>query len=164
MRTFLFFFLLFMPVVVRATPDSLSTAERTVQEIIREKGIYVVHFWAPWCPNSRSELGAGWPSLIADNPDVHFLFVTVWNNGQSGRKTLRDYGIPDTVPEIVEEGTSPVHRSQRFLGLPLTWTPSTWIFHRQGHLAYALNYGEVDMDTLQKLIDMARKDWSHGGN
>ncbi len=161
MRTLLLLLLLWLPsmVAARMLPDSLSAAEQEVSRIIRGEGIYVVHFWAPWCPNSRAELGAGWPFLIADNPDVHFLFVTVWNNGQSGRSVLRDYGIP----EVVEQGTSAVHRSHRFLGLPLTWTPSTWIFHRRGQLAYAPNYGEVDMDTLQKLLDMTRKDGSYAG-
>lgn len=36
-----------------------------------------------------------------------------------------------------------------FLGLPVSWLPSTWVF-RDGKLRYALNYGEVSFPMLQQ--------------
>jgi hypothetical protein len=34
------------------------------------------------------------------------------------------------------------------------------VFHRNGELAYAFNYGEASMAQLQEAIDGARRDWS----
>jgi hypothetical protein len=39
----------------------------------------------------------------------------------------------------------------RFLGLPVTWLPTTWIF-RDGKLRYAFNYGELRFPIVQQLI------------
>lgn len=126
-----------------------------------------MHFWAPWCDNSLAELRSGWYDLIEKNPDVDFTFVTIWNNGETGVGMLRQYAIPDRVTVLAQPDTGPsaddANRRHTFLGRPLTWTPSTWIF-RNGTLAFSLNYGETPMSTLQRLIDAAQTDWGADGN
>jgi hypothetical protein len=61
---------------------------------------------------------------------------------------------PDLGPSDKE-----ANRRQSFLTHPVTWIPSTWIFHNDGELAFALNYGEMKMQTIQSLIETTRKDW-----
>jgi len=146
---------------VSVTPT--TKAEVFVQDRIRKKGLHVVHFWAPWCPNSKNELANGWAELVADNPNVTFTFVTVWNDNEKGASTLDKYDLPDRVVEVTQPdlGLSDKESNRRysFLSLPVTWIPSTWIFHNSGELAFALNYGEMEMDTIQSLLDATRKDW-----
>lgn len=141
----------------------LTEAEQTVQALIAKSGVHVVHFWAPWCGNSIAELDAGWPDLIAANEDVSFTFVTIWNNGNSAERVLDQYAIAGRVTELTQPDFGPSNdKSQRrreFLGLPVTWIPSTWIFHRNGELAFAMNYGEMPMATMQELIDATRSRW-----
>ena len=140
-----------------------TPAERRVQEVVSQEGVHVVHFWAPWCVNSIAELREGWYALVEDNPDVTFTFVTVWNDGAAGAETLDRFAIPDRVLELTQPdfgpSDDPSQRRRTFLDLPLTWIPSTWIFHDGGTLAFALNYGEMQMETLQHLVDAAAKDW-----
>ena len=140
-----------------------TAAERRVQDVIEEDGLHVVHFWAPWCANSKRELADGWASLVADNPNVSFTFVTVWNDGDPGAKMLEKHDIPDRVTEVTQPDLGPSdqesNRRQSFLSHPVTWIPSTWIFHNNGELAFALNYGEMEMSTIQSLLDATRKDW-----
>lgn len=139
-----------------------TEAEAFVQERLRTDGLHVVHFWAPWCPNSEQELANGWAGLVADNPDVTFTFVTVWNDTQKGAAQLDEYNLPDRVAEIPQPdlgpSDAPANRRQSFLSLPVTWIPSTWIFHNNGELAFAMNYGEMKMGTLQSLLDATRTD------
>ncbi|MFB6229769.1 MAG: TlpA family protein disulfide reductase [Salinibacter sp.] len=153
--------------VTDSTPAASVTpttkAEAFVQDRIRKKGVHVVHFWAPWCPNSKNELANGWAELVANHPNVTFTFVTVWNNNEKGASTLDKYDIPDRVVEVTQPDLGPSdeesNRRHSFLSLPVTWIPSTWIFHNRGELAFALNYGEMKMDTIQSLLDATRKDW-----
>jgi hypothetical protein len=140
-----------------------TEAEAFVQDRVEEDGLHVVHFWAPWCSNSRNELDNGWGGLVADNPDVTFTFVTVWNDNEKGTATLNDYNLPDRVAEVTQPDLGPSdneeNRRYSFLGLPVTWIPSTWIFHSNGELAFAMNYGEMEMDTIQQLLDATSADW-----
>lgn len=146
--------------VARLDSTGLTEAEKRVQEIVRKDGVHVVHFWAPWCGNSIAELEAGWSDLIEANEDVTFTYVTIWNNGRSGLGRLQQFGVGERVEELVQPDFGPsADRSQRrysFLGLPVTWVPSTWIFHRRGEPAFLLNFGEMDMHTIQHLIDTTR--------
>ena len=141
-----------------------TEAEAEVQDVITQDGLHVVHFWAPWCPNAKNELEAGWSSLIANNPDVSFTFVSIWNDGEDGASVLDRYDIPtDRVTTLQQPDLGPsdteANRRKAFLGIPMTWSPSTWVFHNNGELAFAMNYGEMPMDTLQSLIDATQNDW-----
>ena len=162
-----FAFLLFSLLgnAAHAQTDGLTAAEQRVQDIISRDGVHVVHFWSPWCHNSMAELRKGWPALVGDNPAVTFTFVTIWNNGASGREALDRHAIPERVVEIPQPDRGPSHdrslRRRSFLGHPLSWTPSTWIFRGGGTLAFALNYGEMEMETLQHLIDATQQNWRH---
>ena len=155
------------PAVTHPTPAvavaPTTAAERRVQDRIEEDGLHVVHFWAPWCPNSKRELANGWGGLVADNPEVSFTFVTVWNDGEAGAEMLEQYDLPDRVAEVTQPDLGPsdqeANRRQSFLSHPVTWIPSTWIFHNNGELAFALNYGEMNRSTVQSLLDATRKSW-----
>lgn len=146
-----------------ASVSPSTDAEKYVQDVITKDGLHVVHFWAPWCANSTNELGNGWADLVSSNPNVTFTFVTVWNDGDGGAPTLEEYDLPDRVTEVPQPDLGPsdneANRRQSFLTHPVTWIPSTWIFHNNGELAFALNYGEMKMSTIQSLIDATRKDW-----
>lgn len=140
-----------------------TDAEAQVQEVIQTDGLHVVHFWAPWCSNSERELAQGWADLVEDNPAVTFTFVTVWNDGKNAASLLDEYNIPDRVTEVTQPDLGPSddrgQRRRAFLGFPVTWVPSTWIFHQNGELAFAMNYGEMEMETIQTLIDATRTEW-----
>lgn len=143
--------------------EPTSAAAERVQSIIAEDGVHVVHFWAPWCSNAKNELAAGWGDLVRANPDVSFTFVSIWNDGEPGQNVLAEHNIPDRVLTLTQADPGPSdnesERRRRFLGLPVTWSPSTWIFHQNGELAFALNYGEMPMDTIQSLLDATQADW-----
>ena len=143
--------------------EPTSAAAERVQSIIAEDGVHVVHFWAPWCPNAKNELAAGWGDVVRANPDVSFTFVSIWNDGESGQDVLAEHNIPDRVLTLTQADPGPSdnesERRRRFMGLPVTWSPSTWIFHKNGELAFALNYGEMPMTTIQSLLDVTQADW-----
>lgn len=153
---------------VVAQVEEMTAAEQRVLEIIEKPGIHVVHFWAPWCHNSIAELKSGYYEVIeqfADREDVTFTFVTIWTDGESGRHVLDRYAIPDHIEELLlpDFGPSDDHSQRRksFLGLPISWTPSTWIYNRGGKLAFAYNYGELSAASLQELIESADSLWQH---
>ena len=142
---------------------ALSDAEAAVQATIARDGVHVVHFWAPWCDNSTAELAGGWYEVVARHPDASFTFVTVWNDGEVGESTLARYAVPERVARLVVPGVAPPKGERRttFLGLPLTWIPSTWVFNRNGTLATAFNYGEATPAQLDAAIAGAASDWPH---
>jgi thiol-disulfide isomerase/thioredoxin len=149
------------------TADGRTQAEVAVAATIAEPGVHVVHFWAPWCGNSRAEFEAGWYEVVEANPDVSFSIVTIWNDGRDSADRLARYGIApaDHVAVFAQPDRGPSAdrdlRRRTFLGLPLSWTPTTWIFNRGGQLAYAFNYGEVSPDLLATAIEHARDEWMH---
>jgi hypothetical protein len=51
-------------------------------------------------------------------------------------------------------------RMTQFLGEPVTWIPSTWVY-RDGTLRYALNYGELRFPMLQQLVQDTSDAWEH---
>ncbi|MFB6274504.1 MAG: TlpA family protein disulfide reductase [Salinibacter sp.] len=146
-----------------ASVSPTTEAEARVQKRIRKDGVHIVHFWAPWCSNSINELKNGWAQLVADNPNVTFTFVTVWNENKSGAKVLSSHDLPDRVVQVTQPDLGPSsdvsNRRHSFLSLPVSWIPSTWIFHKNGELAFALNYGEMKMDTIQSLLDVTKANW-----
>lgn len=146
-------------------PTALTDAEQRVADLLRTEGIHVVHFWAPWCDNSIAELRNGWYDLVERHPEVSFTFVTIWNDDESGRETLDRYGLPERVLELTQPDFGPsddkAQRRRTFLGLPVTWIPTTWVFRDEGILAYAFNYGELEMEQIDRAIAGARSSWPH---
>ena len=143
--------------------SALSPAEQAVQATIARDGVHVVHFWAPWCDNSTAELAAGWYEVVEAHPDVTFTFVTLWNDGETGEETLTRYAIPERVERLVVDGPRPLSADRRttFLGLPVSWIPTTWVFNRNGLIATAFNYGEATPQQLNDAIEGAASDWPH---
>ena len=150
-------------------PEDVTDAEAAVRATVARPGVHVVHLWAPWCGNSTAELADGLYEVVEGHPDVTFSFVAIWNDGRDGADMLGRYGIaptddgrvsvraqPDRGPSADREG-----RRRTFLGLPLTWTPTTWVFNREGQLAYAFNFGEVSPEMLALAIDHAGRSWDH---
>jgi len=141
-------------------------AEFRAVEMIREPGLSVVHLWAPWCSNCQAEMkSGGWTKMITDNPDVRFVFITVWNAGDDGMAMLKKFGIGEqkNVSVLADAGPrSGADKLKRFLDLPVSWIPSTWVF-KGGDLRYALNYGEVRFPVLQQFLEDSNSEWSHKG-
>ena len=150
--------------LARADATVRLPVEQQVAEAIKAPQVTVVHFWAPWCPNCAAELkNNGWSTFLDTNFDVNFIFVTVWN-AEDGRAMLQKNGVgtqknfdlllhPNASRNADDKMTS-------FLGLPITWIPTTWVF-RDGKLCYALNYGELRFPLLQQLIRDASAKWEH---
>jgi thiol-disulfide isomerase/thioredoxin len=142
-----------------------SSAEQKLAEAIKSPEVSVVHLWASWCSNCQVELkSGGWTKMVKDNPQVKFYFVSVWNSGQDGRDMLKKYGIVDqpNVMILADPGPRTGDKIKQFLGLQLSWIPSTRVF-KGGDLRYAMNYGEVRFPVLQQFIEDSRSEWSHKG-
>ena len=139
-----------------------TDAERAVHSAVERGGLQVVVFWAPWCGNSISQLERGLADAIRENDDVGFTFVSLWASGDDGIEELRAYDIPERATVVAQPGVGQdapkEERDTMFLGLPVTWIPTTWVF-RDGSLATAFNYGEVTRDQLQQALDGARSTW-----
>ena len=75
---------------------------------------------------------------------------------------LRAYGIPERARVLAQPGVGQdapkEERDTTFLGLPVTWIPTTWVF-RDGLLATAFNYGEVTREQLDAALAGAQSDW-----
>jgi thiol-disulfide isomerase/thioredoxin len=140
-----------------------SPAEQQVTEAVKSPDLSIVHLWAPWCSNCQAELkSGGWLKAIKANPQVHFLFVSVWNGGGDGREMLKKFEIADqpNVTILADPGPRGANRIKRFNDLPLSWIPTTSVY-KGGDLRYALNYGELRFPMLQQLIEDSRSEWSH---
>jgi thiol-disulfide isomerase/thioredoxin len=138
--------------------------EQQVAEAVKSSHVTVVHFWAPWCPNCKAELADNaWSNFVTANPDVNFIFVTVWRGELGdGRALLEKNGLggQKNFSLLVHPNASlkAEDKMRDFMGLPLTWIPSTWVF-REGNLRYALNYGELRFPMLQQLIHDSQDKW-----
>jgi thiol-disulfide isomerase/thioredoxin len=139
-----------------------SPAEQQVVEAIKAPNLTVVHLWAPWCSNCQAELkSGGWLKTVKDNPDVKFYFVSVWNSSDDGRAMLAKYELSNqpNVTILADPGPrSGTDKIKRFLDLPLSWIPATWLY-KGGDLRYALNYGEMRFEILQQFIADSNAKW-----
>jgi len=146
----------------RAADDPAAALERRIAETTRSDRVTIVHFWAPWCPNCRAELAnGGWSGFIAANPNVNFVFVTIWS-AADGRDILEKAGVgaEANFQMLVHPNGSRAggDKVSELLGLPISWIPTTWVF-RDGKLRYALNYGELRFPVLGQLIRDASDGW-----
>lgn len=140
-----------------------SPAEKQLAEALKAPNVSVVHLWAPWCSNCQAELkSGGWLKTIKENPQVKFYFVSVWNGGEDGRAMLAKFEIADqpNVTIVADPGPRGAGKIKRFLDLPLSWIPTTWVF-KGGDLRYALNYGEVRFEVLQQFLADVNSEWDH---
>ena len=141
-----------------------SAIEQQVAERVQSSKVTLVHFWAPWCSNCKAELAnKGWSTFIARNPDVNVVFITIWHGEQGdGRAVLEQNGVgPQKNFQLLVHPNASRRNEERvnsFLGLPVTWIPTTWVF-REGTLRYALNYGELRFPMLQQMVEDARGNW-----
>jgi thiol-disulfide isomerase/thioredoxin len=138
--------------------------EQRVADATQSAEVTVVHFWAPWCSNCKSELGSGgWTGIIAANPDVHFIFVTIWNP-EDGHEVLARYGVgAEKNFELMRHPNGSRKMGEKvtgMLGMPISWIPTTWVF-RDGKLLYAMNYGELRFPVLQQFIRDSSDSWDH---
>lgn len=149
-----------------ASAADLLPVEQQVAAAVQSPQVTIVHLWAPWCPNCKAELvNHGWSSFLAANPDVKVIFVTVWRGEQGdGRALLGANGVgaqPNFELLVHPNGSrKKADKMTEFLGQPVTWIPSTWVF-RAGTLRYALNYGELHFAILQQLVRDASDQWEH---
>ena len=153
---------LFCGLVGSVGAADLLPVEQQVAAAIKSPGVTVVHFWAPWCSNCAAELAkSGWSTFIDTNADVKFIFVTTWHD-EIGREALarNAVGAQSNFELLLHPNPSRKadDRMTQFLGLPVSWLPTTWIF-RDGQLRYALNYGEVRFPVLQQLIRDTSDKW-----
>ena len=154
----------FVALAIGVRAAELLPVEQQVAEAVKSSRVTVVHLWAPWCPNCSAELAkSGWSSFIGLNPDVDFIFVTVWGGDSGdGRALLEKNGV-GTQPNfqlLVHPNVSrkKADKMTEFMGLPVSWIPSTWVF-RDGQLRHALNYGELHFPMLQQLIRDSSDKW-----
>jgi thiol-disulfide isomerase/thioredoxin len=163
MKKFLVLFGVVLSIIRATALFAATSAEQQLAEAIKAPGLSVVHLWAPWCSNCQAELkSGGWLKTIKGNPQVKFYFVSVWNGGEDGRAMLTKSEIAGqpNVTILADPGPRGAAKIKRFLGLPLSWIPTTWIF-KGGDLRYALNYGEMRFDVLQQFLADSTSEWSH---
>jgi hypothetical protein len=150
-------------VLASAVALNAQSVETQVAEAVKAPTASVVHLWAPWCSNCQAELkSGGWSRVIQDNQNVRFYFVSVWNGGDDGRALLQKHNVgkQPNVTVLADPGPRGDNKIKQFLGLPLSWIPSTWIY-KGGELRFALNYGEIRFPILQQLLSDTDSAWSH---
>ena len=142
------------------------SAEQTVRDAVKSADTSVVHLWAPWCSNCQAELkNGGWLKMVKANPQVHFYFVSVWDDGIDGKSMLQKFQIADQPNVTILADPGPRrgdNKMKQFAGMPVSWIPATWVY-KENDLRYALNYGEVRFDVLQQFLEDSKSEWSHKG-
>ena len=158
--------LLALVVPLGAAAPVTDPLEMQVSELVAGPQVTVVHFWAPWCSNCRAEMSPddGWAKFIAANPAVKVVFLNVWHKGQDPAPRLATAGLGAQPNLLLLTHPNPsrlaADRLNTFLGLPVTWVPTTWVF-REGKLRVAFNYGEIRFPVLQQMVDDTRNEWEH---
>jgi thiol-disulfide isomerase/thioredoxin len=139
--------------------------EKEIAAVVAGPQVTVVHFWAPWCPNCRAEMqSGGWAKFVNSNPKVQVVFINFWHNGDNPAPKLSaaGLGLQPNLKLLTHPNPSRTvtDRVNTFLGLPITWIPSTWVY-RDGKLRVAFNYGEIRFPVLQQMVDDATNKWTH---
>ncbi|MEO7600500.1 MAG: thioredoxin family protein [Opitutus sp.] len=143
--------------------DAPNDVEQQVSALIAAPEITIVHLWAPWCSSCQTEMRPdGWAKFIAEHPDVKVVFVNVWHQGLPPERMLKGGGLGAQKNFVAFNHPNPASsgegRLQRFLGLSISWTPTTWVY-REGKLRYALNYGEIRFPMLEQMVKDAGSNW-----
>lgn len=143
--------------------NSVSSFEKEVTDLVAGPSVTIVHFWAPWCDNCREEMiPGGWAKFIGDNPKIQVVFINIWHKGEDPVPKLKaaGLGVQPNLKLLTHPNPARLEadRVNSFLGLPLTWLPSTWVY-RDGKLRVAFNYGEIRFPVLQQMVDDATKSW-----
>jgi thiol-disulfide isomerase/thioredoxin len=155
-----------LTLAVNARAAETLPVEQQVLDAVKSPQVTVVHLWAPWCPNCKAELADhGWSNFLEANAEVRVIFVTVWAGDKGdGRSMLAQYGVggQENFQLLVHPNASRKKEDKmtEFLGLPVTWIPTTWVF-RDGTLRYAVNYGELRFSMLQQMVRDAGDKWDH---
>jgi thiol-disulfide isomerase/thioredoxin len=162
-RHFLICLMVLVGVHLRANESPPLDFEKEIAALIAGPQITVVHFWAPWCPNCKAEMTPeGWGKFVAENPKVKTVFINIWHKGQDGAAKLAAAGLGAQTNFVAFTHPNPARKSGErldvFLGLPISWIPTTWIF-KDGQLRYALNYGEVRFPMLQQMVRDSADAW-----
>ena len=143
-----------------------ASADQDIRNAIKSPDLTVVHLWAPWCSNCQAELkSGGWLKMVKANPQVHFYFVSIWNDGADGASMLQKFQIAGqpNVKVLADPGPRRGdNKIKQFAGMSVSWIPTTWVY-KDGDLRYALNYGEVRFDVLQQFLEDSKSEWSHKG-
>jgi thiol-disulfide isomerase/thioredoxin len=147
--------------LIPASVDAQTSSETTL-DAANFKQTTVVHLWATWCSNCKNELqSGGWKKTVKENPTTHFVFMTVWCEGD-GREMLAKYGVGGQKNVKILASNNPsrltADRTKSVLGLPLTWVPTTLVYSG-GALRYSLNYGEIRFPMLQEMITDCSSKW-----
>ena len=162
--------LLALTITVRAQGNfalvQKASAEQNILAAIKSPDLTVVHLWAPWCSNCQAELkSGGWLKMVKANPQVHFYFVSVWDDGIDGKSMLEKFQISNEPNVTILADPGPRrgdNKMKSFAGMPVSWIPTTWVY-KEGDLRYALDYGEVRFDVLQQFLEDSKNEWSHKG-
>jgi thiol-disulfide isomerase/thioredoxin len=163
MRRFIACGLLLLGSVVGVRASQGANIEEQVTALVAQPKVTLVHFWAPWCSNCKREMRPdGWAKFVSDNPDVTVVFINVWHGGLNDVRELSAAGLGKQ-PNFVaithpNESRKAGEKLEKFLGLPVAWVPTTWVF-REGRQRYALNYGEVRFEMLQQMVEDAARKW-----
>lgn len=142
--------------------DAATSPEARVAELVKQPGVTIVHLWATWCPNCYIEFKeGGWKKFVDANPGTNVVFMSVWDDGKDGRALLEKFGVgaQNNVSILADAGQRRGDdKLKRFLDIPVTWIPSTWVF-KNGKLYYAMNYGEIRFPILQQFVDDSTSNW-----
>lgn len=166
MKRLVWMLILALATLLRAAQPAPDPLEQQVAALVAGPQVTVVHFWAPWCDNSQAEMdpARGWAKFIADHPEVKVVFINIWHKGQNPQPRLAEAGL-GAQPNLLlrnhpNRSRLKESRLNSFLGLPLTWNPTTWVY-RDGRLRTAFNHGEIRFPVLQQMVEDARSEWHH---
>lgn len=146
-----------------AQPADDAALEATLRGEIASRGVTIVHLWAPWCGNCKTEMREdGWAKFVREHPDVRIVFVNIWHMDQAGAPKLKAAGLgtQKNFLSLTHANPSNQHgtRLEHLLDMPISWVPTTWVY-RGGEMRYALNYGEVRFELLNQMVNDAAKEW-----